>query len=187
MQGQHLSVCTYGFKWVVFFQALLLSSQLFAFQIAPLGSSFEAKLTNEPESTLAKVAGKLGKLVKGPVHEEITELAYYCPADLPTLANDNQCAQRDLPFASAFVIYGVRWNDLPPFKLRIDEGRGCKKFLTGGSACNTSQTIRFATQPECWYCIFTDAEKYTAKGGVILGCQAGQVKGQGGSQGNMLS
>ena len=187
MQGHYLSSSTYWLKWLVLFQALLLSSQLLAFQIAPLGSSFEAKLTNEPESTLAKVAGKLGILIKGPVHEEVTELAYYCPTDLPALANDTQCAQRDVPFASAFVIYGVRWNDLPPFQLRTDEGRGCKKFLTSGPACNTSQTIRFSTQPECWYCIFTDAEKFTAKGGVIVGCQAGQVKGQGISQGNMLS
>lgn len=187
MRGRYLSSCNCGITWLIFLVAHLISGQAFAFQIAPLGSSFEAKLTNEPESTLAKVAGKLGRLVKGPVHEEITELAYYCPADLPDLATDQQCAQRDLPFASAFVIYGVRWNDLPPFRLGADEGRGCKKFLTRGPACNTSQTIRFSTQPECWYCIFTDAEKYTAKGGTIVGCQAGQVKGQGGAQGNMLS
>lgn len=187
MQSRYQSIRTCWFTWLVVLFAHLLSIQAFAFQIAPLGSSFEARLTNEPESTLAKVAGKLGRLVKGSVHEEITELAYDCPVDFSELATDAQCAQRDVPFASAFVIYGVRWNDLPPFRLGPDEGRGCKKFLTRGPACNTSQTIRFSTQPECWYCIFTDAEKYTANGGTILGCQAGQVKGQGGAQGNMLS
>ena len=75
-----------------------------AFQIAPLGSSFEARMTNEPESTLAKVAGKLGKLVKRPVHEEITQLAFYCPADPAALADDEECAVRDAPFATAFVV-----------------------------------------------------------------------------------
>lgn len=151
---------------------LVASSAAFPFQIAPLGSSFEARMTNEPESTLAKVAGKLGKLVKRPVHEEITNLAFNCPADLEALSNDEECAQRDAPFATAFIIYGVRWNDLPPFQLRKDEGQRCKKFLTRGAACNIQQTIRFSTQPECWYCVFTNAEQFTAKGGTIAGCPA---------------
>ncbi len=167
--------------------ALLLSSVAYPFQIAQLGSSFEAKLTNEPESTLAKVAGKLGKLVKKPVHEEITQLAFYCPTDAQALADDEECAMRDAPFATAFIIYGVRWNDLPPFQLRKNEGRRCKKFLTGGAACNTSQTIRFSTQPECWYCIFTAAESFTAKGGSIAGCPADKAGRPRVALGNLLT
>lgn len=163
------------------------SSSALAFQIAPLGSSFEARLTNEPESTLAKVAGKLGKLVKRPVHEEITQLAFYCPSDLQALQEDETCAARDTPFATAFIIYGVRWNDLPPFQLKKNEGRQCKKFLTGGPACNTSQTIRFSTQPECWYCIFTAAENFTAKGGTIAGCPADKKGRRHIALGNVLS
>lgn len=166
---------------------LLLPFESYGFQIAPLGSSFEARLTNEPESTLSRVAGKLGKLVKRPVHEEITQLAFYCPADIPALANDEQCAARDVPFASAFVIYGVRWNDLPPFQLKENEGRKCKKFLTRGPACNTSQTIRFSTQPECWYCIFSAAEEFTGKGGTIGGCPADKSKGRHVALGNLLT
>ncbi len=158
-----------------------------AFQIAPLGSSFEARMTNEPESTLAKVAGKLGKLVKRPVHEEITQLAFYCPVDPSALADDEECAVRDAPFATAFVVYGVRWNDLPPFQLRKNEGKRCKKFLTGGPACTTSQTIRFSTQPECWYCIFTEAEKFTAKGGAIAGCPADKAGKKHIALGNLLT
>lgn len=158
-----------------------------AFQIAPLGSSFEARLTNEPESTLAKVAGKLGKLVKRPVHEEITQLAFYCPVDPSALSEDEECAVRDAPFATAFVVYGVRWNDLPPFQLRKNEGKRCKKFLTGGPACTTSQTIRFSTQPECWYCIFTEAEKFTAKGGTIAGCPADKAGRKRVALGNLLT
>lgn len=158
-----------------------------AFQIAPLGSSFEARMTNEAESTLAKVAGKLGKLVKRPVHEEITNLAFNCPIDLDALPTDEECAKRDAPFATAYVIYGVRWNDLPPFQLRKNEGKRCKKFLTGGAACNTQQTIRFSTQPECWYCIFTEAEKFTAKGGTIAGCPADKAGKRHVALGNLLT
>jgi len=166
---------------------LLIPCSADAFQIAPLGSSFEARMTNEPESTLAKVAGKLGKLVKRPVHEEITQIAFSCPVDIESLANDEECARRDAPFGTAFVIYGVRWNDLPPFRLNQNEGKRCKKFLTGGPACNTSQTIRFSTQPECWYCIFTEAEKFTGKGGSIAGCPADKAGKRHVALGNLLS
>jgi len=174
-------------RYLLLFAASVGFSSAHAFQIAPLGSSFEARMTNEPESTLAKVAGKLGKLVKRPVHEEITQLAFYCPVDTTVLADDEECAVRDAPFATAFVIYGVRWNDLPPFQLRKNEGKRCKKFLTGGSACTTSQTIRFSTQPECWYCIFTDAEKFTAKGGSIAGCRADKAGKKHVALGNLLT
>jgi hypothetical protein len=39
---------------------LTLSSAAVAFQIAPMGSAFESKLTNETENSLATVAGRLG-------------------------------------------------------------------------------------------------------------------------------
>lgn len=166
---------------------VLATSMAHAFQIAPLGSSFEARLTNEPESTLSRVAGKFGKLIKKPVHEEITQLAFYCPSDWETLQTDEECSQRDVPFATAFIIYGVRWNDLPPFQLKKNEGKRCKKFLTGGPACNTSQTIRFSTQPECWYCIFTAAEAFTSKGGTIAGCPADKAGHRHVALGNLLT
>lgn len=54
--------------------ALALSSAAMAFQIAPMGSAFESKLTNETENSLATVAGRLGVLIKGRVHEEITQI-----------------------------------------------------------------------------------------------------------------
>ena len=48
-----------------------LCSAAAAFQTAPMGSAFESKLTNETENSLATVAGRLGVLIKGRVHEEI--------------------------------------------------------------------------------------------------------------------
>ena len=128
----------------------------YGFQIAPLSSEWEEKLTKEPTSNRARVAGKLGRLIKGPVHEEITQLAYDCAND-GELVDDKNCASADVPFANAFVIAGIRWNDLPPFRLAAGEAAACKKLLSSSPACNTDQTVRFSTQPECWYCLFKAA------------------------------
>lgn len=158
--------------------ALALSSAAMAFQIAPMGSAFESKLTNETEDSLADVAGRLGVLIKGRVHEEITQIAMGCPVEPANLAQDATCSTRDLPFVTPYVIYGVRWNDLPPFKLLPDEGN-CTYL---GKSCNVSQTIRFSTQPLCWYCLFKDAEK-KAQTKPIVGCS----KAQGTFHGNVMT
>lgn len=154
----------------------------FPFQLAPLGSQFEAKLTNETPSWLGSVAGQLGLLLKSPVHEEITQLAHGCPQDLPLLSTNVDCAGADRGFASPYVIYGVRWNDLPPFRLTDKEGAQCKRLRIAGNACNPSQTIRFSTQPECWLCLFNDAEQ-TAQKKKITGC----AKGEPFARGNLMT
>lgn len=148
------------------------------FQIAPLSTDWEEAFTREPISGRARAADKLGRLIKGPVHEELAQLAFGCPFELKELATYTKCADRTTGFANPYIIYGVRWNDLPPFSLRKGEGRKCTKFLTGGPACNVSQTIRFATQPDCWYCMFKSAEKIAASKRRIVGCKpAAREKG----------
>jgi hypothetical protein len=161
---------------------LTLSISANAFQLAPMGSSFEAKLTNESPSWLSTVAGKVGVLLKEPVHEEITQLALGCPVDPAQLISDRSCVGGDKGFANHFIIYGVRWNDLPPFRLRHSEGKRCKKLLGVGSACRVEQTVRFSTQPECWYCIFTEGQRL-AEMRTIDGCK----RGKGISRGNLLT
>ncbi len=154
---------------------LLLPSVVLGFQIAPMGSGFESRLTNETEASLARTADKLGVLIKGRVHEEITQLGMGCPVEPPSrLVTDTTCGLRDNPFASPYIIYGVRWNDLPPFLLSAEEGN-CTYL---GKSCNVSQTIRFSTQPLCWYCLFKDAEK-KAQTHSIVGCgrDKGTVRG----------
>ena len=64
---------------------LVLSEASMAFQIAPMGSAFESKMTNETENSLATVAGRLGVLIKGRVHEEITQIGMGCPIE-PSLS-----------------------------------------------------------------------------------------------------
>ncbi len=165
-------------RWVAALLGLMFFSCAFAFQLAPMGSAFEARLTNETNSSLASAAGKLGVLLKSPVHEEITQLAFDCPADQVDLAGDTSCSGADMPFANAFVIYGVRWNDLPPFRLAPSEGN-CTYL---GKSCNVSQTVRFSTQPLCWYCLFKDAEK-KAQTKQITGC----TKGRNTVRGNVMT
>lgn len=142
----------------------------YGFQIAPLSSKWEEKLTKEPTSNRARVAGKLGRLIKGPVHEEITQLAMGCTTADKDLPINTECASADATFATQFINYGVRWNDLPPFSLRPNEGKKCTKVFGAGRACTVSQTIRFSTQPDCWYCMFKAAEKIAASGRKIVGC-----------------
>jgi hypothetical protein len=151
---------------------LLCPLATYAFQVAPLGSAFEARLTNETESSLARVAGRLGILLKKPVHEEIIQLGFGCPVAEIDLRSNNDCRGGDAGFASHFVIYGVRWNDLPPFRLNEGQGTRCKKFASSTPACNATQTVRFSTQPECWYCLFKEAAE-VANTKKITGCERG--------------
>lgn len=141
-----------------------------AFQIAPMGSEFEARLTRETNSSLAKVAGRVGVLLKSPVHEEITQLGFSCAVDAVSLGSDRACGSANAGFANHFVIYGVRWNDLPPFQLKAEEGN-CAYL--GQNTCRTDQTVRFSTQPMCWYCMFRDAQQ-KARTKRIAGCTQGK-------------
>jgi hypothetical protein len=150
--------------------ASLMLVPAIASQIGPVGSSFESRLTNETPSRLTDIAGRLGVLIKAPVHEEITQLGFSCSVELAAFSGDKVCGSADAGFANHFVIYGVRWNDLPPFRLSPDEGRNCSYL--GQSICRTDQTIRFATQPLCWYCLFKNAEKVAATK-KITGCAKG--------------
>ncbi|MCM2341775.1 hypothetical protein [Rhodoferax sp.] len=139
-----------------------------AFQVGPTGSKFESKLTNETDSKLMSTAGLLGVLIKRPVHEEITQLGFNCPAESSSLSQDPTCSDANIGFANPFVLYGVRWNDLPPFRLSPSEGN-CSYL---GTQCKVEQTVRFSTQPLCWYCLFKDAEK-KAQSKRITGCERG--------------
>lgn len=154
-------------RWLVSCAFLLTCSWLHAFQIGPLGTQHEERLTNEPNSTLARIAGKLGVLIKAPVHEEITHLGKWCHVERANLSLDTYCSGRDIGFASPYVIYGVRWNDLPPF--RLDKGQGNCDYFGRKNVCRTDQTVRFSTQPMCWYCLFKDAET-KAQTKEIAGC-----------------
>jgi hypothetical protein len=123
-----------------------------AFQIHPNVSPKDSRLTNIA-GFQARVSHQASDrflgIFKSPVHEAITQSAFGCVKDNPI-----DCAGEK--FASSAVIWGIRWNDDPPFRMK-DKVQGC----------DCDQTIRFNTQPSCWYRLFKDAEKKAAKGKVF--------------------
>lgn len=161
-----------GFGCVLSAFAASAATSSSAFQIGAVGPRLEARLTNESEASLLRAAGRLERLLKWPVHEEITQLAFDCPANLESLQQDKACAGSDSDYVDAFVMYGVRWNDMPPFRLNPGQGAGCTKFLSSAPACIAEQTVRFSTQPECWICLFKQAEAISSTKR-ITGCDRG--------------
>jgi len=130
--------------------SLIYPSQ--ASQLSPTGTAEERKASNIRGSWV----GNLGRYVTTwgvvtfgePVHEEITDRIFGCDGDI--------CRGLPITRAPVGVIAGVRWNDDPPFMISSGEGRG--------TSCKVVQTIRFITQPRCWYELFRDAEKRAAGG-----------------------
>jgi hypothetical protein len=135
--------------------AIALSSPLAAFQLSPEGTAEERRLADVRGGwivSLERSAANFGLNNFGPaVHEEITERIYGCNADV--------CDGRNPTRAPAEVLAGVRWNDDPPFRISVDQGRD--------TGCKVTQTIRFRTQPRCWYQLFSAANKAAANGAVF--------------------
>jgi hypothetical protein len=126
-----------------------------ASSLSPRGTKVEQHVAKENATFWEQTVQKLGREgvlhFAGPVHEEITAKMYDC---------DDSCDDADVAaeYATAYVIAGVRWNDDPPFRLNPDEGKH--------TSCKTSETIRFTTQPRCWYQLFTAATKSAENGEV---------------------
>jgi hypothetical protein len=123
--------------------------------LSPRGTKVEQHVARENAGFwlhTVQLLGREGVLhFAEPVHEEITARIYDC---------DDACNDADIAaeYAGAYIVAGVRWNDDPPFRLQEDEGQH--------TSCKTSETIRFTTQPRCWYELFTAAKKAAARGEV---------------------
>jgi hypothetical protein len=127
----------------------LAFSPAHAFQINPNKTPNDSRLANLA-GMLARVANKASErllgLFKAPVHEAVTHAAFGCD-----LVDPLACVTGT--HAPAGVIWGLRWNDDPPFRMRPARAR-----------CHYEQTIRSNTQPTCWYELFTHAEREAATG-----------------------
>jgi hypothetical protein len=136
-----------------------------AFDLSPTGTTLE-RITAEQRASwyerwVLKMVGAGIRHFAQPVHEEITHRIYDCDADAEF------CAQVDIEFAPQAVLYGVRWNDDPPFGLTAGQARNTN--------CKVTESIRLVTQPACWRQLFNDAEQgavdgkqYTSKNGSAL-------------------
>ncbi|KQZ57483.1 hypothetical protein ASD53_07560 [Lysobacter sp. Root559] len=126
-----------------------------AHKLSPTGTAEERRLSGVGGSWLSgleRYAAGLGLKAFGePVHEEITNRIYGC--------DGNVCSGLESTRAPAAVLAGLRWNDDPPFRISSGEGKGTR--------CKVTQTIRFQTQPYCWYQLFDDANDRAADGAVF--------------------
>jgi hypothetical protein len=116
--------------------------------LSPRGTKVEQHVARENTDSWERIVLLLGHEgvlhFSEPVHEEITARIYDC---------DDGCNDADVAaeWAGAYLVAGVRWNDDPPFQLQDGEGQH--------TSCKTTETIRFTTQPRCWYELFTAAKK----------------------------
>ena len=148
-----------GTPLLALFAAVLITfvSDVMAFNLSPQGTKLEQVTAVQREPWYL---GWLQRTVQGsighftfPVHEEITHRIYECDAD------QAYCANVDIDgYAPQAVLYGVRWNDDPPFA--FESGH---KPVDG---CKMQESVRFISQPLCWRNLFNDAERRAAQGSV---------------------
>lgn len=122
-------------------------SRAMAFKLRPSGTPTEGRVGALESGTFGRFAGRLAAWVLDhfatPVHEEITNRVWGCDAEPQ---DRKTCGS--FPATPAAVLYGVQWNDNPPFALD----------KTTSSVCKTQQTIRLPVQqPQCWLELFKDA------------------------------
>jgi hypothetical protein len=122
--------------------------------LSPRGTHVEQQMAKQYSSFFEKEVMRLGHQgvlhFAEPVHEEITPRIFGC---------EDQCDDAESAVEyEEYVIAGVRWNDDPPFRLNEGEGQH--------TVCKTDETIRFTTQPRCWYQIFSAAKKQAAQGDI---------------------
>lgn len=128
-----------------------------AFGLSPQGTALEQsvakKYSNWWRRTVSKLTDQGLPHFSESVHEEITNRIFGCTGDFDV------CGNPDVGYASAYVLAGIRWNDDPPFRLEAGEGNG--------TSCKVEETIRFTTQPKCWYELFEDAKRKAGEGKLL--------------------
>jgi len=136
---------------------VLIDGDASAFELKPTGTDNEQLITKLESGFSGTSWGKLSrwatKHFTDGVHEEVTNRIWGCALPNGAEYNDKTCVTSAQTPPS--VIYGVQWNDNPPFKLDS----------TNFSPCTTAEPIRLPDrQPACWIGLFYDANKRAKKG-----------------------
>jgi hypothetical protein len=131
-----------------------LVSPVVAFDLKPAGTDVEKLKRLLKASSLPILGDELASLLvdhfSTPVHEEITNLIYGCAPPI-------DCRLPSPSFASAAVLFGVQWNDNPPFALTASSLTSCP--------VGTRETIRLPLQYSgCWLSLYKDAKKRASAG-----------------------
>jgi hypothetical protein len=147
--------------WLV--AACLASSSLWgvadarAFKLRPYATATENRVGYLEARRLDSLFDAVARWVVGhftsAVHEEITHRIWGCDA----AAADGDACLAPVPLgrhAPPAVLFGVQWNDNPPFALTA----------TGAKDCPVNTTIRLPNYSKCWVTLFTHASKEAQRG-----------------------
>ncbi len=145
-QGSH-------FVLLLTLMLFFVSAETSAFKLKPTGTT-EEKIVSKLERTdprwLRNIVNWGINHFTNPVHEDLTNRIWGCEEDL---SGELKCAS--WPRQVAPIIYGVHWNDNPPFGLTKTNNKLCK---------DVKGTIRLPEQYiKCWFVLFHDAKKNARK------------------------
>lgn len=144
-----------------------IATAALAYKLQPKGSDGEKRIVELEEGFFGAfkftLANWLNDYFSTPVHEEITNLTWGCQSNG---RDDKRCTDWNGDPKIAPVVYGVQWNDNPPFAITQTSS---PKF------CAVNRTIRLPDlQPECWSLLYYDAEK-NARGAVPYDRRSGKA------------
>lgn len=129
---------------------LLITGDALAFKLYPHATSTENRVSYLEQRWLGTFLDGVARWIiehfTSPVHEEITHRIWGCE-DL-----EAEGCLAPLPHGShapAAVLFGVQWNDNPPFSLTATKTKDCPKYTT----------IRLPNYSKCWYTLFKNASK----------------------------
>jgi hypothetical protein len=132
-----------------------------AYKLKPTGTDDERTIvsleTGFPGTFWSGVSRRILDHFSYGVHEEVTHRSWGC--DLPQGAPPTDTSCTVWATTPAAVLYGIQWNDNPPFKLDSTNDR----------TCQVNAPIRLPDrQPNCWRILFGDAAKRAAAGEYFL-------------------
>jgi hypothetical protein len=141
-------------KACIIASCLLFAGDALAFKLRPHATSTENKVSYLEQGRhyfgYDDVARWVTDHFTSPVHEEITHRIWGCEDA------DAEACLAPLPlgkYAPPAVLFGVQWNDNPPFALTA----------TNTKDCPVNTTIRLPNYSKCWLILFRDASKRAKK------------------------
>ena len=134
---------------------LLVHNEAAAFKLRPHSTSIENRVRYLEQNRLGTIfdsaTGWVTRHFTSPVHEEITHRIWGCEGA------DAEACVAPLPFgryAPPPILFGIQWNDDPPFALTSTKTKDCP----------VNTTIRLPNYSKCWIILFQDASKRAGKG-----------------------
>ena len=134
---------------------LMGSNEALAYKLRPHATSTENRIRYLEQSRLVtfldSMAGWITEHFTSAVHEEITHRIWGCEG-----GGAGACVN-PLPYgkyAPRSILFGVQWNDNPPFALTSTHTKDCP----------VNTTIRLPNYSKCWITLFEDARTRAADG-----------------------